>query len=331
MKVSLKNLIVPSIPLGVLLVIGFIILWLTAYFGARFETSPVQSPTFANNIESFIYPNSFLSNMLSIAFTLLNAFLLGQINNRFTIIRTRTFLPIFTFMLLMSSWNETHQANSSHLVLTIITLSLFYFFSMARDRNASEQAFVGSFLVSVSSLFVNPVILLIPICWIGFVIFQSFSLRTFLASIFGTLAPWILFISGKYLFQSGINFHQIINLTPNFEFNISAFSFPVLIYIASLIIILIISLIGMFSLSNSDAINTRNKLNFLVLLLLSLLVLSFIFRNQFALFLPLIALIFSLIFSHPFTLKHSNFYGIIFIVFCFVNIAYVVSKYILIK
>jgi len=83
----------------------------------------------------------------------------------------------------------------------------------------------------------------------------------------------------------------------------------------------------MYSISNSDAFNTRNKLNFLLFLLISLVILAFIFRNQFISFLPMIALVYSLLISHPLTLKQNNFNGILFLVFCLINIAFVISKY----
>ncbi|HEY6914037.1 MAG TPA: hypothetical protein VI413_05115 [Paludibacter sp.] len=328
-KVSIKQFIIPSIPLAILLVLSCVGLWFSAYFGTRYTSPVALSTNIFNDIDAVITPNSLLSNLIGISFTLLNAFLLAQINNRFTIIRTRTFLPLFVFLLLMSSWNETHIVSGSHLVLTLMLLAMFYILSMSRDKKSSEQAFMGSLLISVSSLIINSYIFIIPVCWIGFMIFQSFSLRTFLASVFGTLAPWVLFISAKYLFINELDFQHILIIKPNIEFGISTVPMPVLIYSAAFICISIVSIIGLYSLSNSDAIHTRNKLNFLVLLYISLLILAFVFRNQFILFLPLIAMVFSLLFAHPFTLKQNNFYGIIFIIFCAINIAYVISKYIL--
>lgn len=328
MKVSLKNIIVPSIPLAVLMVIGCILLWFSAYWGGRNSSLTAQSITLANNIPSTINSNLLLSNIVNIAFTLLNAFLLAQINNRFTIIRTRTFLPVVVFLFLMSTWNETHISIGSNFALTIIIFALFYFFGMTKDRKASEEAFMGSFLVSLSSLIINPIIFLLPVCWIGFMMFQSFSLRTFLASLLGAIAPWILLISGEYLFFNQVEWTHIFNVSPNFIFNISTVSLPILIYSGALIAIIIISIFGMFSLSNGDAIQTRNKLNFLLVLLISTFVLAVLFQQQFSLFLPLIAMVYALILSHPFTLRQNNFYGISFAIFSVFNIAYVISKYI---
>ena len=327
MRISLKNLIVPSIPLAVFLVGSCLTLWMSAYVGARYSTFATQDTTIAESLQSVFLPNSLLSNLVCIALTLLNAFLIAQINNRFTIIRTHTFLPILIFLLLIGTWNQTHVMIASHIVLTLFILALFYFFNMSRDRKASEEAFMGSFLISLSSLLINPVIIIIPVCWIGFIIFQSFSLRTFLASIFGMLSPWILYLSVGYMLQPEFNIYQQFNLNINSNLSILNFSLPEIIYTASMSAIMIISIFGMYSISNSDAFNTRNKLNFLLFLLISLVILAFIFRNQFISFLPMIALVYSLLISHPLTLKQNNFNSILFLVFCLINIAFVISKY----
>jgi len=328
MRISLKNIIVPSIPLAIVLVGSCFVLWMSAFFGERFATLPTQSTSLVQSLQSLLLPNTLLSNLVSVSFTLINAFLLAQINNRFTIIRTRTFLPIFIFLLLMSTWNQTHVVNGSHVALTLIIFSLFYFFSMARDRKASEQAFMGSLLISLSSILINPFIFIIPVCWIGFMMFQSFSLRTFLASVFGAISPWILYLVARYLFSPDFDFSEIFVANPNFNLSIPTSSFPDLIYAGLIILIMIISLFGLFSLSNGDAIDTRNRLNFLLFLLISLSVLAIIFSAQFVYFLPIIAMVYSILISHPFTLKQNNFYGILFIVFSILNIAYVISKYI---
>jgi hypothetical protein len=215
----------------------------------------------------------------------------------------------------------------SYFGLTLFIFALFYFFAMSRDRKGSEQAFMGSFLISVGSILINPLIFIIPVCWIGFTMFQSLSLRTFLASIFGAITPWILYTSVLYLIHPDVDFSTLINIYYSIDLSLSTFSLPEIIYTVSMGIILIIGLIGMYSVSNSDAIKTRNKLNFLLFLFVTLIVLSFIFSNQIKSFLPIIALVYALLISHPLTLKQNNFNGILFIIFCLINIAFVISKY----
>lgn len=327
MRISLKNLIVPSIPLAILLVGFCFALWLSAFLGGSIGNLPTQNSSFVDYLQSILLPNTLMSNMVSAGFVLLNAFLLAQINNRFTIIRTRSFLPILVYLLLMSSWNETHIVNGSHFSLTLFIFALYHFLNIYRDPKASEMAFMGSMFIGVASLVINPLIFLIPVFWIGFGFFQSFSIRTFLATILGVLAPWFIYLSIFYFFNQQIELSQLLSANFNLAIDDITLSIPRLIYIASLIIIMIISIFGMYSITNGDAIRTRSNLNFLLLLLVCILILSFVFRNQLASFLPIIALLYAMIISHPFSLKTNNFYGILFIIFLVVNVTYVISKY----
>lgn len=327
MKVSLKNIIVPSIPLAVLSVSFCFMLWMSAFLGERYTHIPVQNTYLVSFMQSLFSPNTLLSYLMSFSFNLLNAYLLAQLNNRFTLIRTRTFLPILIFLLLMGTWNDTHIVNGSHFSLTLIILSLFFFFSMYRNAKASEQAFMGSLLLSTASLIVNPLIFMLPVCWIGFIMFQSFSIRTFLASIFGSIAPWLIYLACQFIFQSDIDTKMLFSMNLVVGINLTTFSVARMIYFALLAIIMIIGLVGLYSNAHSDAINTRVNLNFLILLLVATLAITFIFSNQFASFLPIIALVYSILVSHAFTLKQNNFYGYVFVIFFAVNIIYVISKY----
>jgi hypothetical protein len=330
MRVSLKNVIVPSIPLAVL-IIGFTVLvWLAGYFAVSLVPSNSGGTNLSENIQSIFLSNKVLSNIICLILSFLNAFLISQLNNRFTIIRTRTFLPVFIFLLLISTWNQTHLTISSHFALTLFILALFNFFNISRDKNASEQAFMASLLISASSLLINQFIFLIPVCWIGLIFFQSLSLRTFLASVFGTIAPWLIFLAISYFINPTINFVDFFPFNTNYQIDLPVFKINELVYAATMTLISIISIFGMYSISNRDATSTRNKLNFLVFLLVSLIIFSVIFQHQFRSFLPIIALVYALLFSHPLTLKQSNFYGILFTIFCVLNIAFVISKYILI-
>jgi hypothetical protein len=327
MRITLKNLIVPSIPLAVLMVSFCFGLWAFAYFASTPTTLDTYMTVVAENIQSLVSNNKFFLNGISIVITLLNAFLIAQMNNRFTIIRTRTFLPIFVFLLLVCSWNETHAFIAAHISLTFFILALFNFFSMEKNQNASEQAFMGSFFISLAGILINPYLLLIPVSWIGFIIFQSFSLRTFLASVFGTLVPWIFFFVIEYSLQNKLNLPELFVSNFNFNLSFSTFSITRLIYTGLIAIILIISLFGLRSISNSDALSTRNKLNFLILLFVAVLLLSIFSRNQLSAFLLPLALIFSLLVSHPFTLKQNTFYSIVFILLIAINIAFIFLKH----
>jgi len=94
-------------------------------------------------------------------------------------------------------------------------------------------------------------------------------------------------------------------------------------------VIMIICLVGMFSSYSRDAIQTRSKLSFLVLILFVVSILAIIFEQQSTSFLPFIALACAFLAAHPFTLKQNNFYGILFLIFIALNLIFIISKYLI--
>lgn len=327
MKIRITQIITPSIPLAILLVASCFLLWISAFFDAHntvltfHQTLPVQY------IQTLLQPNSLFSNLISFGLVLFNAFLLAQLNNKYTFIRTRTFLPILIFLLLLSSWQETHITNGSHITLTLIIVSLFYIFDMHRNRMAVEQAFMSTFFISLSSIIINPLIFLIPAFWIGFLQLKCLSFKTFTASLFGTITPWIFYFSIALYFQPSIHVLDFIQQNTISPLDIESLKLSNIIYIGALAISVIITLVGMFSLYNRDAIHTRNKLSFLLILLITVCAISLIFHNQVVSFFPLIALCIAILTSHPFTLKQNNFYSLLFIIFVIINIAHIISNH----
>lgn len=330
-KISLKNIIAPQLPMIVLMVFGVLLVWI-AGFGYETKTSTVQfSSPLAIAMQQFVLSNHILANLISVVVVFFNAFLIAQLNNKFTIIRTRSFLPVLVFLLLIAAWSSIHTMLCAHIALTFLLVSLFVFFDMYRNRNASEEAFLGTLLIAVASLFAEPFILFVPVCWLGFVRFNSFSLRTFLASLFGLLAPWVFYVAIRIYLQPDLLW--IGSLAKGFYIGVPLTELPLheIVYMAATSIIIVIGLTGLYSNLHSDAIQTRAKLNFLVYLLVAAFIFSILFIYQFAVFLPVVALCYALLISHPFTLKSSNFFSILFIVFIVINVAFVIANIFLSK
>lgn len=325
MKLTLKRLISPGIPLAVLLILACLSIWAFSYFN-QFDSPMPEGCGLMSSLHK-TNTSDLLPLIISVVFTLVNGFLLIHLNTRYTIIRTRTFLPVLIFLLLISSWYGTHMVACSHVVLTLNVLALYLLFDMYRKPNASEQSFMSSFLIASGSLMINSSLLLIPVFWIGLAIFNSFSLRTFLASLFGAIAPWVLYSAVMYYLQP--NLQWLFNIQDHFILQSALTHLPVykIVYTAILAAIILLGIFGLFNNIQSDAVHTRAKLRFLVVLFISTAIITLLLKNQFALYLPLLGLLYAIIVSHPFTLYRSKFYVILFIVFCIVNILYVAANY----
>lgn len=328
MRVTLKKIITPSLSLSTLLIVASIALWLVV-FSITVVDSPVALGSPLSKAVENILPAGLLTSITSLLLTLLNAFLIAQLNNRFTIIRNRTFIPVFVFLMLMSVAGQTHQLPGAHFALTLLLIALFVFFNMFRDKQASEQAFLGSLLIATGSLFIEPILLFLAVCWIGMIRFGSFSLRTFLASVFGGLVPWIFYFVIRYYFEPDLLW--INTLFTGFETGFTLFERPVneLIYLACMTLIIITGLVGLYSNLHGDSIQSRAKLNFLTIILIFSFVFSIVFVNCYAIFIPFTLMAYAVLIAHPLTLKPNGFYAILFIVLVIINLAYLASNLIL--
>ena len=328
MRITLKKIITPSLSLSTLLIMASIALWLVV-FSTTVVDSPVALGSPLSKAVENILPAGLLTSITSLLLTLLNAFLIAQLNNRFTIIRNRTFIPVFVFLMLMSVAGQTHQLPGAHFALTLLLIALFVFFNMFRDKQASEQAFLGSLLIATGSLFIEPILLFLAVCWMGMIRFGSFSLRTFLASVFGGLVPWIFYFTIRYYFETDLLW--INTLFTGFETGFTLFERPVneLIYLACMTLIIITGLVGLYSNLHGDSIQSRAKLNFLTIILIFSFAFSIVFVNCYAIFIPFTLMAYAVLIAHPLTLKPNGFYAILFIVLVIINLAYLASNLIL--
>lgn len=328
-KIELRNYIVPTIPMAVLLMVLIAAIWFADVFTPYTTTSSVSFGAVSSELNLFLKSNPLFANLISLLLTAFNAFLIGQLNNRHTIIRTRSFLPVMFFLLLMSCWHETHLFISIHIALSFFILALFVIFGVYRNRSASEQAFLSSFLIAVASIMFLPVILFIPLIWAGLILFHSFSLRNLLATFIGVIAPWIIYIAVRYYYQPDLSW--LISLTDNFEFGLPLLTRPLneIIYVIALFIVLVLGIAGLTSNLNQDSMQTRSFINFILWLLILSFVFSMIFKNYFMIFMPFVGFSYAILLSHPLTLKKSKFYGYVFIGFIAVNLAFVISNIII--
>ena len=328
MKLSLKKLISPSIPLSVLLVAACGALWFLPLDNGVPHLSADLMPL------SKVIHDFNLSELpvkaVCLVLTLLNAFLLLQLNNKFTLIRQRTFLLFFLYFFVISIWNTTHYLIIGNFAATMIIGSFFTFLQTYDDNvDTAEPIFLGSFMIAFAGFMLLPefLVFIIP-AWLGLAMLKSISLRTFLASIIGLAAPLLfclLFVDGysQLLITHFYGFQQ--NTIKSFY----AFSIVEIIYMAIFLIISVIFIIGIYSNIVRDIIRTRININFTALFFFFTLAITALFSYSFSYFLPIIAALFAIIAAHPLTVRKDFFYQILFWFFFGVNIVYLLIKLII--
>ena len=322
---NLNKIIKPSVPLRILyIVLGFAV-WTVVYIGTFYERG-VGFDQWSAGLFDVSY---FYKNLVSLVFTLINGALLLQLFNRFSFVNTRTFVPAFVFGLLMAVWYTSHALFLSHIALFLFICALFCFFNMS-EKPTPEKSFLGSLLIACASLLVNPLILILPACWLGFVVLRCFSFRIFLASVLGVLAVGLLYAAANYVIFAPkfFSWHDLFYLDFYLGFCIRYLQLPLQIYIGSLLVLFFITIFGTYADFHKQANNIRRNINFILILLVCFIALFAVQRDFKGTFFPFIALCFSVFASHLFSAKTSKFYTGLFFIFIIINAGFVAYLFI---
>ena len=320
MKPSLQRIITPTLPVTALTYLVSFALWTGLYFVYRY---PNPMPGYAGSMaENILSSQSIFAYLLSYAFTVLNSLLIAQMNNKFAFIRTRTFMPVFIYLLISTFWLQIHGNYLAVIAAFFVLIAVFLALEMYKDTKGVEQAFLAFLCLAVSSFLVHEVVFLLLFFWIGFGILRCFSARTFFASVFGFITPLIFVFSILFFaFNQTVLFPDIQGVI--FEYQLFEYgNIPWLIYFGLLFVIFSIAMMGLSTNTRHDVIQARNMLIYFRILALGL-VLLLIFRfSSFTSYLPLIAAFFAILTAYTFTLIRNLFYYIVFIVLCVMSVAF---------
>lgn len=326
MKFSIKNIIKPQSYTAILMLSLVFVVWVLAHFVGFNHMVEDELSVLKTTINFFGTNYRILALLATFALTIINTVLIQQINKTHIIIRTRTFLPVLIFNILIAVSFRTHGHFIAHIALTFIMLAVYVVLGMYRNKNAVEHAFLGGLFLALASFFIKPLLLLVFVFWIGFFQLKSFSLRTLLASTIGLLLPWIFYFFFSFYYCS--NYLWLTELFRGFEVEFLVPQLPLnqIIYLSFMTLVLFVSLAGLYSNLQSDSIQTRVNIMFLSVFSVAVFSLFFIFSKYYIILVPTV--IFSAVFvlAHPFSLRKTNFQSILFILFILANLAFVVSN-----
>lgn len=277
--------------------------------------------------ESLLPSGSLVAHLLSYAIVVLNSMIIAQMNNKFSFIRIRTFMPTFVYLLVSTCWLPVHGNYVANLASFFVLLAIFLSLDMYKMPRGVEHAFLSFFLLALSSFLVPDYSYLIVLFWLGYFFLKCFSGKVFFASVFGFITPWILYLSVVFfIFRE----KAFVSNIPAFFYQYSIFHYeniPSIVYVGVMLLIFIFSIVQMVAKSRQDSIQTRNELDFLKLLVLGV-VLLFVFRfSNYVSYLPLIAILYAILTAYTFTLIKSLFNSIVFI--AMIAVSFLVAFYLI--
>lgn len=313
MKKPLDILITPG-PIGIILpiIIGAI-LWLVSYsIVPQSDWGITQNTPFAEWLNTFIPQHSIVSHFLGFLFTIFIGLFLVQFNETFSIIRTRTLLPLFFFMLMMGSNINTHEFSFGQISCIFLLLALWQVFAIYQQRTPVKQTFNIGFFIAIGSFFTVELLFFIPLFWFGMIRLNSFTLRTFIASIIGFVSPFLLFIGIAYLQSDVMAYVNLLIKQFHFAFTFFKHELVFIVYIGTTTIGTLVAILNLVNRSFSDKIKVSRMLGFISICFIFSTLLFFFMSNKSAIVFTLTSIFSAILYAHYFSLHYNLFVRILF-------------------
>ena len=236
------------------------------------------------------------------------AFLLHRANYTLMLIREKTLLPFFFYLLLISANPDFMPVKSTSVGVFCLVLSIYQLFLSYHDEEAADKIYNASLILAVGSLLWTPLLLFVPLYWWGMYNFRSMSPRTFCASLLGVatvywfLTGWCLWIGDFSIltvpFSSLTKIHLISHHDSDWVKNIGAIYLFVLTLLASA---------NILRHEYEDNLRTRQFLYFLILLSIWTFTLYALYYDPYSdELLELVCMPVSILLAHFFTVCRGN-------------------------
>ena len=129
---------------------------------------------------------------VTLGLTVMNGVLLTLFCYHVSLTRYRIGLPMFLYLLVVSSCPATYMCWRGQVLVTVLFALLLVVLGMRNDPEAVEGAFLSTLLLCGASLLVPETALLVPMLWVVYIVLRALSLRVWLASwaAVGVFAVW---------------------------------------------------------------------------------------------------------------------------------------------
>ena len=228
----------------ILLPVFGVLLWLK-YFIVQpvpitFEDSPMPLYQLVSDV---LEGHAFLSKGIALVLLIINALLISRLNIKFILLKSRTYLPSFIFLLVVSSFLPLQQLNPAVFASIFLLISIEAIFGTFKKEGLAYEYFQASFLVSLGSLFYAKGAFLMLIIWIGLSLLRNFRWREWTFTILGFLLPYLFLFYWYYMTGQEIapRWQGIIsNFLPDHDFSYLSIYY-ILFYSFLLLLILLAS------------------------------------------------------------------------------------------
>lgn len=287
---------------------GCLVCWLVAYVKSVGYPiyGEVTAPALWNMFCSHL-PDKLVTYIIGFLLMIGGACMIHRANYELMLIREKTLLPAFFYILLISTNLDFLPLKSTSFGVFFLILAIYYLFVTYREQESQRNIFNASLIIALGSLLWTYILWFIPLLWYGMYKFRSLNLRTFLSSLLGiVVVAWSLY--NYSLWQHDYRlfsvFDSIFKLRP---LSISGNVFIDWLTIGTTIGLTLLASANILTHEYEDNLRTREFLSFLIVLAFSSFALYFLYEQSSEEFLQIACFPASILISHFFTIVRNKY------------------------
>ncbi|MBR5958602.1 MAG: hypothetical protein IKZ99_09585 [Salinivirgaceae bacterium] len=200
------------------------LLWLPIFCNPQWTPPIAEGSVLYRDLQGWLLPNPWVSQMIAFALMLIEAFLLLRIDLRFIIVEDKVIMPPLFFVLIISLFSRNYN------LLPALLGNLFLLMAMVRTLDSErvpEQKrlyFEAGLLIGIGTLLFPPLVAMTLFIFATQFIMRFFDIREFLASVLGFVVPFVFYLFGMFMIDEPAQFWQRmeqIGITQHFTVKLS--------------------------------------------------------------------------------------------------------------
>lgn len=228
-----------------------------------------------------LFEDPLISLSASTISVIIISWILFSINNRYSLIRSRSNLPYTVPLFLLSLHPYLLVMTGNYIAIIIILIALTPLLESYQKPDSYLYSFRSSILIAVSSLFQIYALILIPLWWRGEKSMRGPQLNSFLASLFGALLVYVTMFSFYFVSDNIADFLQPMHYFIAFSIpDIPDYSIFEWVAIFIVAVIFIINIILSAKEYVRDKVLTLSLMRFIVYMVVVLLLLQILFWKE---------------------------------------------------
>jgi len=253
-----------------------------------------------------------LASLIIIAFI---GYIMIESNTTFTLIRTRTTLPVCIYGWIASSLFFLHPFDWKSFIPLAFILAVYQLFRSFESPSPINPIYHAFLFISLGSLVFPPFIIFACLWWFSMIPFRAINIKSFLASLIGLITPyWFLFGYAFYFDNISFFLAPLQKMIHFYPIDYSLLSVTEIISWGTIFLGLLISSIHYWQIAYKDKTRTRIFHTFLVYAGWWTVLLSLLQPIHLNTWIPIQLICMAFLNGHLFTLTQNRFSGIYFVV-----------------